>query len=63
MITLLSNTDCVDILEYYGIPIPENKNMIKILAEKIISKQLCKCIHSPSCKSNQKTKKRRRVYI
>ena len=40
----LNNTDYKKILEYYEIPIPKSKRLLKIAAETIMSEKLCRCI-------------------
>jgi hypothetical protein len=42
--TELTTSDYKDILNYYNEPIPRTRLQIKILAEKIISAKLCRCI-------------------
>ena len=56
MLTILSKSDCIDILEYYNIPIPNNSNVLRRIAENIISKKLCKCIQNTSENTKQKRK-------
>jgi hypothetical protein len=40
----LNNSDYIKILEYYKIPIPKSNRLLKIQAENILAKKLCRCI-------------------
>ena len=40
----LNNQDYVQILEFYQLPVPKKKNMLKKNAEKVLADKLCKCI-------------------
>lgn len=40
----LTNNDYKQILTYYKKPIPQDKKLLKIHAEKIMSEKLCRCI-------------------
>jgi hypothetical protein len=40
----LNRNDYKQILEYYDMKIPRTYRLIKIAAEKILSKKLCRCI-------------------
>lgn len=40
----LNSKDYNKILEFYNIPIPKSKKLLKSEAEKIISGKLCRCI-------------------
>ena len=40
----LSNTDYKSILDYYNMPIPKSRRLIKLNSEKILADKLCKCI-------------------
>lgn len=40
----LNNTDYVKILEFYKMPIPKSKRLLKIKSEQILSEKLCRCI-------------------
>ena len=44
MTTSLTNGDYEKILNYYKIPIPKSKRILKLKAEDILSSKLCKCI-------------------
>jgi hypothetical protein len=44
MSSKLNNSDYVSILKYYKLNIPKSKRLLKIQAEKIMAKKLCKCI-------------------
>lgn len=40
----LNITDYKHILDFYKIPLPKSKRMIRLEAERIIASKLCKCI-------------------
>ncbi len=40
----LSINDYKKILEFYNIPIPKSKKLLKVEAEKIMANKLCRCI-------------------
>ena len=40
----LLDSDYTSILQYYKLPIPKSKRLLKIKAEKIMAQKLCKCI-------------------
>ena len=40
----LTINDYKQILEFYNIPIPKSKKLLKVEAEKIMATKLCKCI-------------------
>lgn len=40
----LHNEDYIDILNYYKIPVPKSKRLLRLEAENILSSKLCKCI-------------------
>jgi hypothetical protein len=40
----LSINDYKQILEFYNIPIPKSKKLLKVEAEKIMANKLCRCI-------------------
>ena len=40
----LTNADYEKILNYYKIPIPKSKRILKLKAEDILSSKLCRCI-------------------
>ena len=40
----LTINDYKQILEFYNIPIPKSKTLLKVEAEKIMATKLCKCI-------------------
>ena len=40
----MNSADYKNILDYYKIPIPKSKILLKELAEKILAEKLCKCI-------------------
>ena len=40
----MNNSDYKNILDYYKIPIPKSKILLKQIAEKILAEKLCKCI-------------------
>lgn len=44
MVLKITNNEYIKILEFYKIPIPGTKKLIKKEAEKILSEKLCKCI-------------------
>ena len=44
MSSKLTDNDYIHILDYYKLPIPKSKRMLKLRAEKIISSKLCRCI-------------------
>ena len=56
MLTSLSKTDCMYILNYYNIPIPDDNKKLQILTENTISNNLCKCIHSKRNDNRLKSK-------
>jgi hypothetical protein len=41
---MLRQKDCIKILNYYHIPIPQSKQAIRSKAEMLLSTKLCKCI-------------------
>ena len=44
MTSSLTNADYEKILNYYKIPIPKSKRILKLKAEDILSSKLCRCI-------------------
>jgi len=40
----LNYNDYINILDYYNIRLPSNKNKLKDMAEKILARKLCGCI-------------------
>ena len=44
MTSNLTNADYEKILNYYKIPIPKSKRVLKLKAEDILSSKLCRCI-------------------
>ena len=40
----LHNEDYIDILNYYKMPVPKSKRLLRLEAENILSSKLCKCI-------------------
>ena len=44
MSSKLTDNDYIHILDYYKLPIPKSKRMLKLRAEKILSSKLCRCI-------------------
>ena len=44
MVLKITNNEYIKILEFYKIPIPGTKKLIKKEAEKILSEKLCKCL-------------------
>ena len=44
MTSSLTNGDYEKILNYYRIPIPKSRRILKLKAEDILSSKLCKCI-------------------
>ena len=42
--TNMNNSDYIQLLKYYNIPIPRSKKNIKKEGENILSLKLCKCI-------------------
>ena len=48
--TNMNNNDYIQILNYYNVPIPKSKKMIKEEGEKILALKLCKCIKKVNTK-------------
>lgn len=46
--TELTTNDYKQILEYYGKSIPKSSRLIKIAADRILAKKLCRCIKKVS---------------
>jgi len=44
MTTKLTNKDYIKILNYYNIPIPQKKSLLRKKANHIMANKLCKCI-------------------
>ena len=44
MTSSLTNADYEKILNYYKIPIPKSKRILKLKSEDILSSKLCRCI-------------------
>ena len=42
--TNMNNNDYIQLLNYYNVPIPKSKKLIKEEGEKILALKLCKCI-------------------
>jgi hypothetical protein len=40
----MNNNDYIQLLNYYNVPIPKSKKLIKEEGEKILALKLCKCI-------------------
>lgn len=40
----LHNEDYIEILNYYKMPVPKSKRLLRLEAENILSSKLCKCI-------------------
>lgn len=53
----LNEKDYLIILKYYNYIIPESKDDIKIIAESLISNNLCSCIKSAKFDKEIKSKK------
>ena len=51
----LNNQDYVQILDFYQVPVPKKKNMLKKKAEKILADKLCKCIKKVKLKDEAKS--------
>jgi hypothetical protein len=51
----LTTRDYINILKYYKIKIPQNKDVIKKKAEKLLNEKLCKCIKKVSPKDETKS--------
>lgn len=49
----LTNNDYKNILEFYNKPIPSSKRLLKLQAEKIIAKKLCRCIKKININNNK----------
>ena len=66
MLTSLSKTECMYILNYYNIPIPDDNTKLQILTENTISNNLCKCIQNKRTDNRTKNKikhKNIKIYI
>jgi hypothetical protein len=49
----LTNKDYINILKYYKLNIPKSKKLLKLQAEKIMAKKLCKCIKKVDFKESK----------
>ena len=56
---MLSQNDCIKILNYYRVPLPHSKQAIQNKAEMLISTKLCKC--STKGKRNVKCKGKKNI--
>ena len=66
MATTLTETDCIYILNYYNVPIPNNAVSLQQLTENVISINLCKCIQNKTNKNRSKNKlkhKNIKIYV
>ena len=50
--TNMNNNDYIQILNYYNVPIPKSKKLIKEEGEKILALKLCKCIKKVNTKDD-----------
>ena len=50
--TNMNNNDYIQLLNYYNIPTPKSKKLIKEEGEKILALKLCKCIKKVNTKDN-----------
>jgi hypothetical protein len=48
----MHNNDYIQILKYYGLPIPKSKTLLQEEGEKILAQKLCKCIKKVDSKVN-----------
>ena len=51
----LTINDYKQILEFYNIPIPKSKKLLKIEAEKIMATKLCRCIKKVDPENEKKS--------
>lgn len=51
----MNNSDYKNILDYYKIPIPKSKILLKQIAEKILAEKLCKCIKQVDSRNEAKS--------
>jgi hypothetical protein len=52
----ISQSEYITILDYYKIPIPQNKLLLKHEAEKVLATKLCRCIKKVDINENNETK-------
>ena len=50
----LNNNDYKQILEFYNLPIPKSKRILKNSAEKILANKLCRCIKKVENKNEKR---------
>ena len=61
MLTTLTKNDCISILSYYNIPIPNDNITLKRVTENAISTNLCKCIENKNYTNRNDSKYKKNI--